>query len=61
MSAVDRMTNRPAPAYDARSRINDNAPRYSDGYMRTLDAAAILAVVVMFLGPLITAVFRPTY
>ena len=31
----------------------------SDGYMRMLDTTVVIAVVVMFLGPLITAAFGP--
>ena len=32
---------------------------HSDSYMRTLDTAVVIAVIVMFLGPLLTAAFGP--
>ena len=32
---------------------------HSDRYMRTLDTTVVIAVIVMFLGPLLTAAFGP--
>ena len=32
---------------------------YSDGTMHALDTTVVIAVIVMFLGPLITAAFGP--